>query len=135
MYRPKVSEIEGKTVATDPKSILTFVPSQDFGLSCRFYEALGFEPADDNPQVRYLGRGGTGFLLQNFYIKAWADNFMMAMHVEDLDDWFAEVKAVIDSGEFAGARVNAPVLEDWGMRVMYLSDPTGVLWHVTADPA
>ena len=121
-------------MAADPKSILTFVPARDFGVSCRFYEALGFEAKDDDPDVRYYGRGSSGFLLQNFYVKDWADNFMMAMHVKDLDEWFVEVQDVVDSGEFSGARVKAPQLEDWGMRVMYIWDPTGVLWHVTAEP-
>ena len=121
-------------MASDPNSILTFVPALDFDLSCRFYEALGFQAADDDSDVRYYGRGGAGFLLQNFYVKDWANNFMMAMHVEDLDVWFPEVKAVVDSGDFPGARARAPELEDWGMRVMYLWDPSGVLWHVTGDP-
>ena len=118
----------------DPKSILTFVPARDFELSCRFYEALGFRPADEDPDVRYYGRGTTGFLLQNFYVKKWANNFMMAMHVEDLDPWWEQVEAVVASGEFPGVRAKSPRLEDWGMRVAYLWDPSGVLWHITAHP-
>ena len=117
-----------------PNSILTFVPARDFERSCRFYEALGFLPADDDPDVRYYGRGTSGFLLQNFYVKKWANNFMMAMHVEDLDAWWAEVQGIVESGEFPGVRAKAPQLEDWGMRVMYLWDPSGVLWHITASP-
>lgn len=121
-------------MATDPTSILTFVPAKDFDLSCRFYEALGFEAADTNTEVRYYGRGGSGFLLQNFYVKDWANNFMMAMHVTDLDDWWAEVQAVVESGVFPGVRAKPPELEDWGMRVMHVWDPSGVLWHFTAEP-
>ena len=118
----------------DPKSILTFVPAKDFDVSCRFYEALGFQAGDDHSDVRYYRRGGAGFLLQNFYVKKWANNFMMAMHVPDLDDWWAAVQEITDSGEFAGVRAKAPKLEDWGMRVMYLWDPSGVLWHITGAP-
>jgi uncharacterized glyoxalase superfamily protein PhnB len=121
-------------VPADPQSILTFVPAKDFDVSCRFYEALGFQAGDDDSDVRLYRRGGAGFLLQNFYVKKWANNFMMAMHVPDLDDWWAAVQEVIDSGEFAGVRAKAPKLEDWGMRVMYLWDPSGVLWHVTGSP-
>ncbi len=118
----------------DPKSVLTFLPAKDFGVSCRFYEALGFQAGDDDPDVRYYGRGTTGFLLQNFYVKKWADNFMMAMHVDDLEEWWTEIQALVDSGEFPGVRARGPQLEDWGMQVLYLWDPSGVLWHVTADP-
>jgi uncharacterized glyoxalase superfamily protein PhnB len=121
-------------VPADPQSILTFVPAKDFDVSCRFYEALGFQAGDDDSDVRYYGRGGTGFLLQNYYVKKWANNFMMAMHVPDLDDWWAAVQAIIGSGELAGVRAKAPKLEDWGMRVMYLWDPSGVLWHITGAP-
>ena len=116
----------------DPKTILTFVPAKDFNVSCRFYEALGFQAADDNPDVRYYGRGESGFLLQNYYVKKWADNFMMAMHVPDLDAWWEEVQDLVE--KFPGVRAKAPQLEDWGMRVMYLWDPSGVLWHITAQP-
>ena len=119
---------------SDPQSILTFVPAKDFELSCRFYETLGFRAKDDDPDVRYYGRGGHGFLLQNFYVKDWANNFMMAMHVDDLDAWWTEVQTIVDSGDFPGARAKAPQLEDWGMRVTYIWDPSGVLWHVTAAP-
>ena len=118
----------------DPASILTFVPAKDFVTSCRFYEALGFEAADDDDDVRYYGRGSSGFLLQNFYVKKWADNFMMAMHVTDMEDWWTHVESVVESGDFPGVRAKAPQLEDWGMRVMYLWDPSGVLWHITAKP-
>lgn len=121
-------------MATDPKSILTFLPAKDFALSCRFYEALGFQAGDDDTDVRYYGHGESGFLLQNYYVKKWADNFMMAMHVSDLDGWWAFVEQILDSGEFPGVRAKAPQLEDWGMRVMYLWDPSGVLWHITGRP-
>ena len=60
---------------------------------------------------------------------------MMAMHVPDLDAWWEHVEAVVESGEFPGVRAKAPQLEDWGMRVMYLWDPSGVLWHITANPS
>jgi uncharacterized glyoxalase superfamily protein PhnB len=26
-----------------------------------------------------------------------------------------------------------PTLQPWGLRVLYLSDPTGVLWHIADD--
>jgi len=89
-------------MASDPRSILTFVPAKDFDLSCRFYEALGFRAGDDDTDVRYYGRGGSGFLLQNFYVKQWANNFMMAMHVGDLDTWWEEAEAIIESGASRG---------------------------------
>ena len=28
-----------------------------------------------------------------------------------------------------------PTMQPWGLRVLYLSDPTGVLWHIADRPA
>ena len=116
-----------------PSSILTFVPAKDFERSTQFYKALGFQSNDDE-DVRFISLGSFGFLLQDHYVEDWANNFMMAMHVEDAGEWYRHVKesGVIDA--FPGTRVTEPKLEDWGMIVMHMVDPTGVLWHITQDP-
>lgn len=117
---------------TTVKAIVPFVPAKDFEESTRFYAALGFScPAHDDG-VRSFQMGGHGFLLQDFYVKKWADNFMMNIHVDDAAGFIESIRPAID--EFAHARVQEPELEDWGMIVGYIWDPTGVLWHVTQTP-
>jgi uncharacterized glyoxalase superfamily protein PhnB len=49
--------------------------------------------------------------------------------VEDAGAWYEHVKAVVDSGEFPGTRVNPPKEEPYGARVTYAWDPCGVLLH------
>ena len=117
---------------TTPSSILTFVPARDFEVSTSFYEAIGFTCPSHHEGVRYMGLGDVGFLLQDFWVKDWADNFMMAMHVEDAAEVIARVDSIAD--EFSGVRTQDPKMEDWGMIVGYFWDPTGVLWHVTQQP-
>ena len=117
----------------DPASILTFVPAKDFAVSTRFYETLGFthDGADD---VRFMRLGSFGFLLQDYYVEEWANNFMMAMHVSNVNAWHLHATDLDLTGQFDGVRLSEPALEDWGMIVMHLIDPSGVLWHITQDP-
>ncbi len=114
-----------------PHSILPFVPAKDFELSTAYYRALGFE-VDDGDDVRLCSLGDHGFLLQDFYVKAWAHNSMLAMHVDDAGAWIDRAEALVD--EFPGTRTQRPKLEDWGQLVGHIWDPCGVLWHITQTP-
>lgn len=114
-----------------PHSIRPFVPAKDFDVSTAYYKALGFTVAEDD-DVRYVSLGDHGFLLQDFYVRPWADNFMMAMHVADAQEWVARAEALVE--QFPDTRTIAPELQDWGMIVGHFIDPTGVLWHLTQVP-
>lgn len=52
-----------------------FMPTKDFELSKRFYEALGYEKVLDSNVVIFKACSG-GFILQRPYQKDWAGNFM-----------------------------------------------------------
>ena len=62
-----------------------FVPARDFALSKQFYQDLGFVLAWSSDDLAYLRHGHSTFLLQNFYDKTHADNFMMHLLVQDVD--------------------------------------------------
>jgi uncharacterized glyoxalase superfamily protein PhnB len=72
--------------------------------------------------------------LQNYYVKALAENFMMHLMVEDADVWWTHIKSagVIEKYDLQMAK--PPELQPWGLRVLYLADPTGVLWHIADHP-
>jgi catechol 2,3-dioxygenase-like lactoylglutathione lyase family enzyme len=61
-----------------------FVPAKDFDLSKRFYQDLGFELAWSSDDLAYFRHGNSSFLLQNFYKKEHAANFMMHLLVKDV---------------------------------------------------
>ncbi|MFN9959998.1 MAG: glyoxalase, partial [bacterium] len=61
-----------------------FLPTKDFELSKRFYEALGFEKTLDG-EVAIFKVGSGGFLLQRYFQEDWAANCMMQLMVDDLD--------------------------------------------------
>ena len=77
----------------DTVDIKAFVPARDFALSKRFYQALGFTLASEFDGVAYFHYGDCSFLLQNFYVAEFADNLMMQLLVENVDDWYAHVQS------------------------------------------
>ena len=106
-----------------------FVPARDFGLSKRFYEALGFEKLLDG-EVAIFAIGASSFILQNYFQKDWAENFMMQLMVDDLDGWWAHIEALDLVAAFGVAAPKPPAMMPWGLRIAYVVDPSGVLWHV-----
>lgn len=112
--------------------IRPFVPSLDFPTSCAFYEALGFVRGYRDESIAIFELEGASFLLQNFYVKELADNFMVQLFVADLDAWWPRTAAV--AKRFGTPTPRAPTLQPWGIRVGFLVDPAGVLWHV-AQPS
>ena len=69
-------------------------------------------------------------LLQNFYVDAWASNFMMHLMVEDTDRWWAHIQAIGLPEKYPNIMAKPPAVQPSSLRVLYLSDPTGVLWHI-----
>jgi uncharacterized glyoxalase superfamily protein PhnB len=112
----------------------SFVPAKDFSLSKQFYLDLGFTENWGNEQAAELQLGGYRFLLQNFYVKEHAENFMMHLMVEDADAWWAHIKAAGLTDKYHLYMARPPELQPWGLRVLYLTDPTGVLWHIADRP-
>jgi catechol 2,3-dioxygenase-like lactoylglutathione lyase family enzyme len=109
--------------------VKAFVPSRDFALSKRFYRDLGFNLGWSSDQLAYLHHGDSSFLLQNFYVKEHADNFMMHLLVENVEAWWGHVQ---DNGLAAkyGVRVDPPEDRPSGIRDFVVVDPTGVLWRI-----
>lgn len=106
-----------------------FLPSRDFAASKRFYERLGFEKLLDG-EVAIFAIGATSFILQDYYDAGWAGNFMMQLMVDDLDAWWAHIETLDLAATFGVRPPSAPALQPWGLRVAYVVDPAGVLWHI-----
>jgi catechol 2,3-dioxygenase-like lactoylglutathione lyase family enzyme len=106
-----------------------FVPSKDFTISKQFYQDLGFELAWSSDDLAYLRRGAFSFLLQKFYNKEHADNFMMHLLVEDVEAWWSHVEAQGLTAKYA-VSAEAPADKPWGIRDFVITDPTGVLWRI-----
>lgn len=106
-----------------------FMPAKDFELSKRFYEALGFEKVLDG-EVAIFNAGSGGFILQRYFQKDWAGNFMMQLMVDDLDGWWSHIESLDLPNRFGVSSPKPPAMQPWGLRVAYVVDPSGVLWHI-----
>ena len=84
-----------------------FLPAKDFEQSKRFYEALGFEKRLDG-EVAIFGIGACSFILQNYFQKDWAENFMMQLMVDDLDVWWSHVSSLDLSAKFGVSEPKPP---------------------------
>jgi catechol 2,3-dioxygenase-like lactoylglutathione lyase family enzyme len=109
--------------------VKAFVPAEDFTRSKQFYQDLGFELVWSSDDLAYLRNGVSSFLLQKFYNKEHADNFMMHLLVDDVEAWWSHVQARGLAAKY-GVRAEPPADRPWGIRDFVIIDPTGVLWRI-----
>jgi uncharacterized glyoxalase superfamily protein PhnB len=117
----------------DPSPILelnAFVPAKDFELSKRFYSDVGFLLAWANDDIAKFQVGSFSFLLQKFHVQQHSENFMMSLTVDDADLWWQRFEQVGLREKYPKIMLRPPAMQPWGIRVLYVSDPTGVLWHI-----
>ncbi len=55
---------------------------------------------------------------------------MMQLMVDDLDAWWTHIGTLDLPRQFGIKVLRAPAVQPWGLRVAYLADPSGILWHV-----
>ncbi|MEM7018736.1 MAG: VOC family protein [Pseudomonadota bacterium] len=109
--------------------IRTFVPAKDFEISKSFYLDLGWEIIWDDDHLAVMENADQCFYLQNYYVKDWADNFMLHVSVDDAESWKQHVSKLIEKGKYPGIRVDGPKQESYGALVTYVWDPSGILIH------
>jgi uncharacterized glyoxalase superfamily protein PhnB len=115
-------------------AIRAFVPAKDHDLSKRFYQALGFAVTHADRDIAMLKLDSFSFILQNFYVLELAENLMMQILVRDADAWWQRVDAAKLVADFGVKPPRSPAMQSWGMKVGFLFDPSGVLWHVAEVP-
>ena len=121
--------LKKQAVPSGTETARAFIPAMDFDTSKAFYEALGFKKLLDG-DVAIFGVGTGAFILQRYYQKEWAENCMMQLMVDNLDAWWAHIEGLDLPKTFGVQPPKAPAMQPWGLRVGYVWDPSGVLWHV-----
>jgi uncharacterized glyoxalase superfamily protein PhnB len=58
---------------------------------------------------------------------------MMHLMVKDADIWWKHIQDTKIPENTPGITAKPPALQPWGLRVLYLSDPSSVLWHIADD--
>jgi uncharacterized glyoxalase superfamily protein PhnB len=59
---------------------------------------------------------------------------MAQILVRDVDAWWRRIDAERLVAEFGVKPPRPPAVQSWGMKVGFIFDPSGVLWHVAEVP-
>lgn len=110
------------------QNIRTFLPCKDFLVSKQFYLDLGFPVLWESEELICFGTEKQNFFLQAYYNKDLADNFMMQLHVSNIETLYKRAEKLVEI--YKGTKIKPIFLADYG-RTFHLIDPTGVLWHMT----
>lgn len=103
-----------------------YLPAKDFEVSKRFYTALGFSMTEGWGGTVDFALNAARFRLQDYYVKDWAENFMVVVGVDDVEAWHQRAREIASSGEFPDIPIKPPEEVD-GSLVLHLIDPSGVL--------
>lgn len=108
-----------------------FIPARNYGLSKRFYAALGWETRDVADGMALVTLGPQQhFYIQDYYLKDVAENAMLHVTVDDALAWHRHVASALSGDAFPGARVQPPTPQSYGALVTFVHDPSGVLLHL-----
>ena len=110
------------------KNLRTFLPSIDFDTSKQFYKDIGFEVMWENEELCQFGTSEYNFFLQKYYQKDWAENLMMQMHVDDLEELYEICETLLEN--YQGIKIKPIFTADYG-KTFHLIGPAGELWHMT----
>jgi len=106
-----------------------FIPAKNFQVYLNYYKELGFATKFERDDIAELEIGDYRFFLQNYYVKAWANNSMLFINVSDAFAWYEHISKVVDNMVFKPARVKPPEEQNYGDLVTFAWDPAGVLLH------
>ena len=108
------------------KDFKVYMPAKNFELSKRFYTSLGFSQSEGWGGTADFELNGLKFRLQDYYVKDWAENWMVVIGVDDAEAWHKRAAEIEATGDFPGMGVKP--LENVGNSVvLHVIDPTGVL--------
>ncbi len=109
-------------------SIEPFIPSgADFQASRLLFLELGFQINWETADYIGFENNECRFILQKYDDKAFAENLMMRVTVDDLDEFWQKISKMNLPEKF-GVNLREPTDFPWG-REVNLIDIAGVCWH------
>ena len=107
------------------------VPAADYAAAKAFYRTLGFVFSHEAEDISIARMGDFSFALQNFDPPGFAENFVVHLLVSDVAAWWDVIDA-LDLAARHGVRPPlAPKAMPWGATVVFLFDPSGVMWQIS----
>lgn len=107
--------------------IRPFLPSIDFETSKSFYQDIGFTITYEEEKLVILTNGDVSFFLQDAYLKAWAENLMIQLFVDDLEKLY-EVLTTLKN-KYNSIKIKPIFTAHYG-KTFHLLGPAGELWHM-----
>lgn len=112
-------------------SIEAFVPSgKDFQKSRELFLELGFTIVWENSDLILFENNSCRFFLQKYDTKEFAENFMLSVRVDNLDEFWKEISEKNLPEKF-GVKLKEPTNFPWGREVNMI-DIAGVCWHISS---
>jgi hypothetical protein len=109
-------------------SLQPFVPAgKVFQQSRELFLALGFKINWEGGGYVGFQRDDCKFILQDYYAKDFAENFMLTVNVSSADEFYNEVKEKNLVEKF-GIKLAPPTDQPYGREVNII-DIAGVCWH------
>ena len=121
----------GKHLVSEIRAFRPFLPAKDYEMSLRFYKAIGFEAYPLGDAMAEMSLGAHAFLLH--YVKEPAAELVMHVLVKDVRAWWKHIDALNLSEHFDVSAPAPPRIEPWGLTVLYVTDPSGIVWHFAED--
>ncbi len=110
-------------------SLEQFIPSgENFERSKLFFRELGFEQEWEQDGLARFRQGACRFILQQYNNKAFAENLMLSVKVNDIQLFWKHVSNKELPAKFGIPPIGAPAQQPYGKEVNII-DPAGVCWH------
>lgn len=119
--------VEAANLSRTVSAMRPMVPAKDFDVSKRFYIELGFQPRPLTDRLVEMQLGVFSFILQAYYVREWADNFVVHITVSDVGLWWNHIVS-LDLPARYGVKILPPEPQGWAV-VAGTTDPSGVLWR------
>lgn len=111
-----------------------FIPARDFALSKRFYQALGFAITLEDAEVAILKMGSFSVILRNAPPGPSGEPPAVQLLLRNVGSFWAGIDFVQLMEDFPIKPPQPPAMQPWGLKVGFIWDPSGVLWHVAEAP-
>ncbi|MEL7003702.1 MAG: hypothetical protein AAFN93_13350 [Bacteroidota bacterium] len=109
-------------------NIKPFVPSgKDFKKSKELFLAMGFEIMWESEGYVGFHKDSVSFILQDYENKELAQNLMIQIEVEDLDELWRELEQKEITKKFE-VKLREPTVFPYGREIHFI-DIAGVCWH------
>ncbi|MET0243386.1 MAG: hypothetical protein ABW174_07955 [Flavitalea sp.] len=110
-------------------SLEPFIPSgKDFEKSKQLFIELDFELSWQQDGLAGFKSGDCKFILQQYDDKHFAENLMISVHVENIDQFWKKMNKKDLPSKFGIPALREPVQQPYGKEVNVI-DIAGVCWH------